>query len=108
MTIAVPVSWHIGRTPPAAMLAFLSRSSATNLSLLRRLGVVEDLAQLLRGAPGAGSGRCRAWRRLGEQGRQRLGLDLEERAPAGPGSSTAGRHALVGGPHSSIDPGSAR
>ena len=33
ITIAVPVSWHIGSTPPAAMLAFLSRSSATNLSL---------------------------------------------------------------------------
>ena len=25
-TIAVPVSWHIGSTPPAAMLAFFSRS----------------------------------------------------------------------------------
>jgi hypothetical protein len=33
MTIAVPVSWHIGSTPAAAMLAFFSRSSATNLSL---------------------------------------------------------------------------
>ena len=32
MTIAVPVSWHIGSTPPAAMLAFLSSSSATYLS----------------------------------------------------------------------------
>ena len=26
MTIAVPVSWHIGRMPPAAMLAFFRRS----------------------------------------------------------------------------------
>jgi hypothetical protein len=33
MMIAVPVSWHIGSTPPAAMLAFFSRSKATNLSL---------------------------------------------------------------------------
>ena len=33
MTIAVPVSWHMGRTPPAAMQAFLSRSSATKRSL---------------------------------------------------------------------------
>ncbi len=32
ITIAVPVSWHIGSTPAAAMFAFLSRSSATNLS----------------------------------------------------------------------------
>ena len=32
-TIAVPVSWHIGSTPPAAMLAFFRKSKATNLSL---------------------------------------------------------------------------
>ena len=33
LTIAVPVSWHIGSTPPAAMVAFLSRSRATKRSL---------------------------------------------------------------------------
>ncbi len=33
ITIAVPVSWHIGSTPPAEMLTFLSRSSATKRSL---------------------------------------------------------------------------
>ena len=33
MTMAVPVSWHIGSTPPAEMLTFLSRSSATKRSL---------------------------------------------------------------------------
>ena len=32
ITIAVPVSWHIGSTPPAAMQAFLSRSLATKRS----------------------------------------------------------------------------
>ncbi len=32
MTMAVPVSWHDGKMPPAAMFAFLSSSSATNLS----------------------------------------------------------------------------
>ena len=32
ITIAVPVSWHIGRTLPAAILAFFKRSKATNLS----------------------------------------------------------------------------
>jgi hypothetical protein len=32
MMIAVPVSWHIGSTPPAAMFAFLRKSKATNLS----------------------------------------------------------------------------
>ena len=26
MMMAVPVSWHIGSTPPAAMLAFLRKS----------------------------------------------------------------------------------
>src|SRR3954453_3526688 len=31
-TSAVPVSWHIGSTPPAAMLAFFNISKATNLS----------------------------------------------------------------------------
>jgi hypothetical protein len=43
MTIAVPVSWHIGSTPPAAMLAFFSSSSATKRSFGRRLGIVEDV-----------------------------------------------------------------
>ena len=33
MMIAVPVSWHIGRILPEAILAFLSRSRATNRSL---------------------------------------------------------------------------
>ena len=32
-TIAVPVSWHDGSTPPAAMHAFFSSSSATKRSL---------------------------------------------------------------------------
>ena len=32
MTIAVPVSWHIGSTPPAETQAFCSRSVATNRS----------------------------------------------------------------------------
>ena len=45
--MAVPVSWHIGSTPPAAMLAFLRKSKATNLSLSEACGVVEDRAQLL-------------------------------------------------------------
>jgi hypothetical protein len=33
MTMAVPVSWHIGSTPPAEMEAFFSRSRATKRSL---------------------------------------------------------------------------
>ena len=33
LTIAVPVSWHIGSTPPAAIVAFFNRSRATNRSL---------------------------------------------------------------------------
>ena len=47
LTIAVPVSWHIGSTPPAAITAFLSRSRATKRSLSDGLRVVEDAAQLL-------------------------------------------------------------
>ena len=38
LTIAVPVSWHIGSTPPAAIAAFLSRSSATKWSLSEASG----------------------------------------------------------------------
>ena len=38
MTIAVPVSWHIGSTLPAAILAFFKRSNATNLSLAEASG----------------------------------------------------------------------
>ena len=45
-TIAVPVSWHIGSTPPAATHALRSRSAATNRSLARSLGVVDDRAEL--------------------------------------------------------------
>ena len=37
-TIAVPVSWHMGRTPPAATLAFLSSSQATKRSLSEASG----------------------------------------------------------------------
>ena len=33
MTRAVPVSWHIGKIPPAEMLAFFKRSVATKRSL---------------------------------------------------------------------------
>ena len=51
MMIAVPVSWHIGSTPPAAMLAFLRKSKATNLSLSEASGSsTMDLAR--RDAPG--------------------------------------------------------
>ena len=32
ITMAVPVSWHIGKIPPAEMLAFFKRSNATNRS----------------------------------------------------------------------------
>ena len=47
MMIAVPVSWHTGNTPPAAMLAFFRKSSATNLLVGACFLVVEDRAQLL-------------------------------------------------------------
>jgi hypothetical protein len=38
ITIAVPVSWHIGSTPPAAMFALRSRSSATKRSFGEAFG----------------------------------------------------------------------
>ena len=37
-TMAVPVSWHIGSTPPAEMQAFFSRSRATKRSLAEASG----------------------------------------------------------------------
>ena len=80
MTIAVPVSWHIGRTPPAAMFAFFSRSRATNWSLLHASGSSRMFAQLLevRGPQVVGDV---VHRGLGEHP-QRLGVDLQEAAPA--------------------------
>ncbi len=44
LTMAVPVSWHMGRTPPAAMLAFFSRSRATK----RSLGEASGSSRMLR------------------------------------------------------------
>ena len=46
MTIAVPVSWHIGSTPPAAMLGVLQQVERDEAVVGRRLGVVEDGAEL--------------------------------------------------------------
>ena len=59
MTIAVPVSWHIGSTLPAAMLAFFSRSSATKRSLAEASGSSRIAAQLRPGGPGAADARSR-------------------------------------------------
>ena len=60
MTIAVPVSWHIGRMPPAATLAFFSRSSATKRSLSRLAsGSSRIAAKLLADATAAADARCR-------------------------------------------------
>ena len=80
-TIAVPVSWHDGRTPPAAMHAFFSSSSATNAVVGRRLGVVEDRREL-REVAGPQQVRDVVHRLPGQQ-RQRLGIDLQEAAAAG-------------------------
>ena len=78
MTMAVPVSWHIGRTPAAAILAFFSRSSATNLSLFGRFGIVED-ARELRQVIRAQVMRDVVQRRFGQQA-HRFRLDLQEGA----------------------------
>src|SRR6187455_2860331 len=75
MTMAVPVSWHIGRTPPAAMLAFFSRSRATNLSVWdasgssrMRVGGPQEVGDVVERRP--------------REEAEGLRLDLEER-PAG-------------------------
>jgi hypothetical protein len=41
---AVPVSWHYGQTPMAAILAFLRKSAGDELVVVARLRVVEDRA----------------------------------------------------------------
>jgi hypothetical protein len=46
MTMAVPVSWHIGRIPPAEMLAFLRRSRATKRSFADASGSSRIFAEL--------------------------------------------------------------
>ena len=58
-TIAVPVSWHDGSTPPAAMLAFFSSSSATNGRWATPRGRRGSPAAA-RGGRAAGGARCRA------------------------------------------------
>jgi hypothetical protein len=44
MTMAVPVSWHIGKILPEAMLAFFKKSKATNLSFAEASGSVARIA----------------------------------------------------------------
>ena len=56
MTMAVPVSWHIGSTLPAAMLAFFRRSKATKRSLADASGS-SRMARSWRRWPG----RSRCW-----------------------------------------------
>ncbi len=56
MTIAVPVSWHIGSTPAAAMLAFFSRSRATNLSFALASG-----SSMMRRSWARCAGRRKCW-----------------------------------------------
>ena len=46
LTIAVPVSWHIGSTPPAAIDGVLQQVEGDEAVVVAGLGVVEDLAQL--------------------------------------------------------------
>ena len=81
MTMAVPVSWHIGSTPPAEMLAFFSSSSATYLSLAEASGssrIARSCGEVARAAAG---GRCR-WKACGGEQRQRLGLHRQHVAAA--------------------------
>ena len=80
MTIAVPVSWQPGRTPPAAMLGVLQQLEGDEAVVGRGLGVVEDAAQLRR-CPG----RSRwAMSRIASRGQERS-------APRAPPRGTCAR-----------------
>ena len=81
LTIAVPVSWHDGSTPPAAMLAFFSSSRATKRSLAEASGSSRMAAQLGQ-VPGAQEVGDVEHRLAGEQ-REGLGLDPQEALAAG-------------------------
>jgi hypothetical protein len=47
MMIAVPVSWHIGSTPPAANVGVLQEVEGDELVVVAGFLVVQDRAQLL-------------------------------------------------------------
>ena len=81
ITIAVPVSWHIGSTPAAAMLAFFSRSRATKRSLADASGSsrIRRSCCEVGGPQPVGD----VVERGAGQERERLGVDLEERAAGG-------------------------
>jgi hypothetical protein len=66
ITIAVPVSWQEGSTPPAAMFAFRSSSSATKLGEVPGPQQVGDVVH-----------------RLAREPREALELDAEERLARG-------------------------
>ena len=92
-TIAVPVSWHMGSTPPAAMRV-LQQVERDEPVVGRRLGVVEDRPQLREVAGPQQVGDVEH-RPAGQQ-RQRLGVDLDEPAAAGgEGRDVVGGEQLV-------------
>ena len=64
--MAVPVSWHMGSTPPAAMHAFLSRSRAT----YRSFGELEGSSRI-----------DRSWRRWAGRSRWAISCMAAEVRP---------------------------
>ena len=73
--MAVPVSWHIGSTPPGSDVRVLEKIVGDELVVIGRFRVVEDLAQLLevrrpQQVVDVGEGRLR-------ERAQRLALDHE-------------------------------
>ena len=95
LTMAVPVSWHDGSTPPAAMYAFFSSSRATKRSLAEASGSSRMAASCAEVAGPQQVGDVA--HRLAGQQRQGLGVDLQERSPAGlEGRDAVGRQQPVG------------
>ncbi len=89
-TIAVPVSWQLGSTPPAAIDAFRKQLEGDEPIVVRRLGIVEDRSQLCQ-VTGPQEVRDVA-HRLGCQQGQDGRIDLEELASRG----FDGAHAVAG------------
>ena len=105
ITIAVPVSWHDGRTMPADDVGVLQHVEGDEAVVRRRLGVVEDRAQL-REVAGAEEVRDVA-HGLGGEPRQAGGVDREhalaaERARRPTQSPSSRRYGVVSSPCGNI------
>ena len=103
MTMAVPVSWQQGSTPPGGDVGVLEQLQGDEAVVGRGLGVVEDGGQLgeVAGPEQVGD----VAHGLAREQRQGLGLDPQERVPAASKvetwSAVSSRYGVSSGPSGS-------